>query len=38
MESYTIHPICAGRFASAEKSNFAYQKSAGEKLAAPILM
>ena len=38
MECYTIRPICAGRFAAAEKSNFAYQKSPGEKLAAPILM
>ena len=38
MEYYTIRPICSGRFAAAEKSNFAYQKSPGDKLPAPILM
>lgn len=38
METYTIRPICAGIFGAAEKSNFSYQKDAGIKLAAPILM
>lgn len=38
MERYTIYPICAGVFQSAEKSNFAYQKDAGQKLRSPILM
>lgn len=37
METYKIHPICAGVFTDAEKSNFAYQKDAGVKLRAPVL-
>lgn len=38
METYTIYPICTGVFQGAEKSNFAYQKDAGEKVRAPLLM
>lgn len=38
MEKYTIIPMSTGFFAGAEKSNFAYQKDAGQKLKAPVLM
>lgn len=38
MKTYKIYPICSGFFTNAEKSNFAYQKDAGIKLKAPILM
>ena len=38
METYTIIPVMTGEFQRADKSDFSYQKNAGTKLKAPIIM